>query len=110
MKASEVRQVNVKQDCRKIFRQSSTSRSSQRMMEKFLKGKTLYIENSEDRRTVRFVISNVTRRENGVLVESENGRIFICHQCLKDLKKQGWHRQHLCYGRSLSMIEISIDN
>ena len=108
MKASEVRQVNVKHDCRKVFIQSS--RSSQRMMEKFLKGKTLYIENSEDRRTARFVISNVTRRENGVLVESENGRIFICHQCLKDLKKQGWHRQHHCYGRSLSMIEISIDN
>ena len=40
-------------------------------MEKFLKGKTLYIEDSKDGRTLRFVIANITRCENGVLATSE---------------------------------------
>ena len=59
-------------------------------MEKLLKGKTLYIEDSKDGRTLRFVIANITRCENGVLATSEeNEQIFVGHQCFEDLKKQG---------------------
>lgn len=59
-------------------------------MEKLLKGKTLYIEDSKDERTLRFVIANITRCENGVLATSEeNEQIFVGHQCFEDLKKQG---------------------
>ena len=59
-------------------------------MEKFLKGKTLYIEDSKDGRTLRFVIANITRCENGVLVTSEeNEQIFVGHQCFEDLKNKG---------------------
>ena len=91
--------------------QPSTSRLSQRIMEKFLKGKTLYIEDSKDGRTLRFVIANITRCENGVLATSEeNEQIFIGHQCFEDLKKQGWHRQHHYCGICASMTEISIGN
>ena len=81
-------------------------------MEKFLKGKTLHIEDSKDERTLRFVIANITRCENGVLATSEeNEQIFIGHQCFEDLKKQGWHRQHYYWGNRgeyVSMIEIFI--
>lgn len=81
-------------------------------MEKFLKGKTLHIEDSKDERTLRFVIANITRCENGVLATSEeNEQIFIGHQCFEDLKEQGWHRQNLYrgnHGEYVSMTEIFI--
>lgn len=83
-------------------------------MEKLLKGKTLYIEDSKDGRTLRFVIANITRCENGVLATSEeNEQIFVDHQCFEDLKKQGWHRQHHYWGNRgeyVSMTEIFIGN
>lgn len=83
-------------------------------MEKFLKGKTLYIEDSKDGHTLRFVIANITRCENGVLATSEeNEQMFIGHQCFEDLEKQGWHRQHLYrgnHGEYVSMTEIFIGN
>ena len=80
-------------------------------MEKFLKGKTLHIEDSKDGRTLRFVIANITRCENGVLAKSEdNGQMFIGQQCFEDLEKQGWHRQHHYCGICASMTEISIGN
>lgn len=81
-------------------------------MEKFLKGKTLYIEDSKEGRTLRFVIANITRCENGVLATSEESeQIFVGHQCFEGLKKQGWHRQHLYRGNRgecVSMTEIFI--
>ena len=79
-------------------------------MENFLKGKTLYIEDSKDGRTLRFVIANITHCENGFLAKSEEDRrIFISFKCFDDLKKQGWHRQHHYCGICSSMTEISID-
>ena len=81
-------------------------------MEKFLKGKTLHIEDSKDERTLRFVIANITRCENGVLATSEeNEQIFIGHQCFEDLREQGWHRQYHYWGNRgeyVSMTEIFI--
>lgn len=78
--------------------QPSTSRSSQYIMEKFLKGKTLYIEEGSDGHTLhiyRFVIANIIRCENGVIAKSEeNGQMFISQPYFDDLKKQGWHIQH----------------
>ena len=83
-------------------------------MEKFLKGKTLHIEDSKNERTLRFVIANITRCENGVLAKSEdNGQMFIGQQCFEDLKKQGWHRQYHYWGNRgeyISMTEIFIGN